>query len=112
MSRLYLSKPCAFLCYPLHTVLRVPPAPGLPCALSSERDNELASLGQQPAAGMRTHVSDCLKDGVTESATPGFATEATPAVFAAAQERVESGPARRSRADWCPGRNPREPPSN
>ena len=28
------------LLYPLHTVLRVHPAPGFPCALSKERDNE------------------------------------------------------------------------
>ena len=34
MSRLYLSNPCAFLFYPLHTVLRAQSAPGLPCALS------------------------------------------------------------------------------
>ena len=45
MSRLYLSNPCAFLS-PLHTVLRAQSAPGFPCALSTERDNEIAKLGQ------------------------------------------------------------------
>ena len=35
MSWLYLSKPCAFYPLPLHTVLRVPPAPGLLRALYS-----------------------------------------------------------------------------
>ena len=44
MSRLYLSNPCAFSLYPLHTVLRVPPAPGFPCALCSKRADELAKL--------------------------------------------------------------------
>ena len=33
MSRLYLSNPCAFFHYPLHTVLRAQSAPGFPCAL-------------------------------------------------------------------------------
>ena len=31
---------------PLHTVLRAQSAPGFPCALSTERDNEIAKLGQ------------------------------------------------------------------
>ena len=35
MSWLYLSNPCASSTTPLHTVLRVPPAPDLPCALHS-----------------------------------------------------------------------------
>src|SRR5215475_6328951 len=33
MSRLYLSNPCALLLPVQHTVLRVHPAPGFPCAL-------------------------------------------------------------------------------
>ena len=44
MSWLYLSNPCALFYYPLHTVLRVPPAPGLPCALYTEGANEIAKL--------------------------------------------------------------------
>ena len=46
MSWLYLSNPCAFSHYPLHTVLRVPPAPGLPCALCLERANEMHNSGK------------------------------------------------------------------
>jgi hypothetical protein len=42
MSRLYLSNPCALFVF-LHTVLRAQSAPGFPCALSSERDNEMNS---------------------------------------------------------------------
>src|SRR5262245_8264434 len=38
-------KPCAFFLEFSHTALRVPPAPGFPCALSSGRDNEDAKLG-------------------------------------------------------------------
>ena len=38
MSWLYLSKPCAFYPLPLHTVLRVPPAPGRLRALCSKRE--------------------------------------------------------------------------
>jgi hypothetical protein len=56
MSWLYLSNPCAFLFYPLHTVLRAQSAPGLPCALFKERDNEMAHPGQKRVAGMRKHV--------------------------------------------------------
>src|SRR5262245_45683925 len=56
LSRLYLSNPCAFLCYPLHTAMRAQSAPGFPCALSSERDNKIAKLGRNLVAGMRTHV--------------------------------------------------------
>ncbi len=44
MSWLYLSKPCAFYPLPLHTVLRVPPAPGLLRALFTEGANEIAKL--------------------------------------------------------------------
>src|SRR5204862_5771151 len=32
--------------FSLHTVLRAQSAPGFPCALSSERDNEITELGQ------------------------------------------------------------------
>ena len=44
MSRLYLSNPCAFSLHFSHTVLRAQSAPGFPCALCSERDNEFAEL--------------------------------------------------------------------
>ena len=57
MSWLYLSNPCAFFCYPLHTVKRVPPAPGLPCALSSRRANEIAKLRRK---SRRENESVCL----------------------------------------------------
>src|SRR5262249_35032194 len=33
MSRLYLSKPCAFFRFHSHTALRAQPAPGFPCVL-------------------------------------------------------------------------------
>ena len=56
MSRLYLSNPCAFLCYPLHTAMRAQSAPGFPCALSSERDDELAKPGRKRAAGRKTRI--------------------------------------------------------
>ena len=47
MSRLYLwFNPCAFLAQFLHTGLRAQSALGFPCALSSERDNEMQDLGQ------------------------------------------------------------------
>ena len=56
MSRLYLSNPCASL-YHLHTVLRAQSAPGFPCALCQrERGEEIAELGRNRAAGMRTRV--------------------------------------------------------
>ena len=46
MSRLNLCDyPCAFF-LSLHAGLRAQSAPGFPCALSSERDNEIAKLGQ------------------------------------------------------------------
>ena len=51
MSWLYLSNPCALLSTRLHTVLRAQSAPGFPCALSSERDNEMHNLGEKHAAG-------------------------------------------------------------
>src|SRR5262245_38351245 len=41
MSRLYLSNPCAFFYYPLHAVLWAQPAPGLPCALCSRREQRI-----------------------------------------------------------------------
>ena len=56
MSWLYLSNPCASSYYPLHTVLRVPPAPGLPCALYLGGRNELAKLRRNRAVRMRTRV--------------------------------------------------------
>src|SRR5689334_6241155 len=37
-------KPVCVLSLPLHTVLRVPPAPGFPCALCSRGSNEIARL--------------------------------------------------------------------
>jgi hypothetical protein len=40
----------------LHTALRVRQAPGFPCALSSEWDNEIAELGRKRAAGMLSAV--------------------------------------------------------
>src|SRR5215813_8559739 len=52
MSRLYLSNPCAFLVYPLHTAMRAQSAPGFPCALSDERGNEIAEPGRKPVAGI------------------------------------------------------------
>ena len=45
MSWPYLSNPCASFYYPLHTVLRVPPAPGLPCALFTEGARYSQNLG-------------------------------------------------------------------
>ena len=46
MSWLYLwFNPCAFFRYPLHTGLRAQSAPGFLCALSMERDNEMAYPG-------------------------------------------------------------------
>jgi len=44
MSWLYLSNPCALFHHPLHTVLRAQSAPGFPCALFEERDNEIVNL--------------------------------------------------------------------
>ena len=46
MSWLYLSNPCASLPLPLHTVLRAQSAPGFPCALSMERDDEMQNSGE------------------------------------------------------------------
>ena len=42
--------------FSLHTVLRAQSAPGFPCALSSEWDNEIAELGRKRAAGMLSAV--------------------------------------------------------
>src|SRR4030095_2133244 len=39
-----------------HTVLRAQSAPGFPCALFRERDNEMATPRADRAAGMRTRV--------------------------------------------------------
>ena len=57
MSRLYLSNPCAFVRYFQHTLLRAQSAPGFPCALFKERDNETAQTGQNQVAGMCFCVS-------------------------------------------------------
>ena len=51
MSRLYLSNPCAFLLYTLHTVLRAQSAPGFPCALSLEGADEIVKTRADRAAG-------------------------------------------------------------
>jgi hypothetical protein len=57
MSRLYLSNPCALFRYFQHTVLRAQSAPGFPCALFKESDNESAQPGQNQVAGMYFGVS-------------------------------------------------------
>ena len=46
MSWLYLSNPCAFFNYPLHTVMRAQSAPGFPCALCQKRGNEMHNSGE------------------------------------------------------------------
>jgi hypothetical protein len=46
-----------YLAHFLHTVLRVHPAPGFPCALSSGRDNEFAKTQANPR---RENESVCL----------------------------------------------------
>jgi hypothetical protein len=43
--------------YPLHTVLRAPPAPGLPCALCSRGSNEMARLRRK---SRRENEGACL----------------------------------------------------
>src|SRR5262245_11425593 len=53
MSRLYLSNPCAFF-LPLHTVLRVPPAPGLPCALCQREGQRNARLERKTRCGVES----------------------------------------------------------
>ena len=45
---------------PLHTVPRAQSAPGFPCALSSERDNDLAKLRRNRAVRMIARVSMLL----------------------------------------------------
>ena len=65
MSRLYLSNPCAFFRYFQHTVLRAQSAPGFPCALFKERDNESAHPGQNQVAGMYFCVSAQAISSVT-----------------------------------------------
>src|SRR4051794_2141112 len=47
-------KPVCVLDYPLHTVLRAQPAPGLPCALCGSEGQRDAQPGRKPVAGMRT----------------------------------------------------------
>ena len=69
MSWLYLSNPCAFSIYPLHTVLRVPPAPGLLRALYQEGANELADPGRERVAGVRLHVSTVIASEVFSPGT-------------------------------------------
>ena len=56
MSWLYLSNPCASSCCPLHTAMRVPLAPGLPCALCTEGATNLQSSGENRAVRTRPHV--------------------------------------------------------
>jgi hypothetical protein len=46
MSWLYLSNPCASFCYPSHTVMRVPPAPGFPCVLCLPEDEKADKPGR------------------------------------------------------------------
>ena len=56
MSWLYLSNPCASSTTPLHTVLRVPPAPGLPCALCTEGATNWQDSSDKHAAGTEFRV--------------------------------------------------------
>ena len=57
MSRLYLSNPCAFFSTHCTRVLRVPPAPGFPCALYSREGQRDAELGRRTR---REKESTCL----------------------------------------------------
>ena len=57
MSRLYLSNPCAFLHYPLHTAMRAQSAPGFPCALCPGGSNEMATTRAKTSRG---NESACL----------------------------------------------------
>ena len=43
MSWLYLSNPCALLCYTSHTAMRVPPAPGFPCAFCQREGQRICT---------------------------------------------------------------------
>jgi len=86
MSRLYLSNPCAFFHYPLHTAMRAQSAPGFPCALCQREgqrigitraktrcENEIACLSVQlpypalTAYGSGLPAKNACKFAITQS---------------------------------------------
>src|SRR5262245_47884852 len=99
MSRLYLSKPCAFFRYLLHTVLRAQPAPGFPCALCQR---EGATRLQNPG---ENESRECFRLFETESASPRFLTLPWRGRVAshAAQRNAKRGGVRVSPLDQSPG---------
>ena len=58
MSRLYLSKPCAFFTTHCTRCLRVPPAPGLPCALLERKGKRMRDTRAETCCG---NEIGCLK---------------------------------------------------
>ena len=81
MSRLYLSNPCAFpFATSAHGSLRVPPAPGFPCALCQRGTTNWQSSGENRAVrtracgrgfGRRIRFSSCRRQRGAAAARSG-----------------------------------------
>ena len=112
MSWLYLSNPCAPSYYPLHTAMRVPPAPGLLRALYTRGSTKLQSSGENRAVRAMMHVYSSRVPGAVQRAS-GAPQNRDPHFLSspASGPRLGSAPRYRSIALRCiRGARPRAAP--
>ena len=99
LSRLYLSNPCAFLS-PLHTAMRVHPAPGFPCALPSREGQRDCKTRAKTCRG---NVSGCSKaEAACSAVVPYKRVERLSAVARRAKAEARYG-THNHRKPFCEG---------